>query len=260
MFYAVWLEGQLVWNIPLLTGLICIAVIYGCFVTYYTNIKIYHQKPLLFFLSLTLLYVTIGSPLSTLSHLSFSFHMIQMSILYFMIPPLLLIGVPESFLEIMKGINKLFLPPLAALYTFSVLFLMYHLPVMLSFLSKHSLVHNGYLVVLFSLSFSMWRPIVMDQNKRFAVLSGLLLMPACILFIITGLIGGLNNPFLAQMTSNLCISPLALSSLHILPPPFNTGLDQIMAGILMILMHKFALYIAVRTGKKARVFEWGRMG
>ncbi|MFK9090185.1 cytochrome c oxidase assembly protein [Bacillus salipaludis] len=260
MFYAVWLEGQLVWNIPLLTGLICIAVLYGCLVTFYTNIKIYHKQPLLFFLCLGILYVTLGSPLSTLSHLSFSFHMMQMSILYFIIPPLFLLGIPESFPKILKGINKLFLPPLVALYTFAVLFLMYHLPIVLTFLSKNSFVHNGYLVLLFIMALSMWCPIVKDRNKPFALLSGLLLMPACILFIITGFIGGLNNPFLAQMTANLCISPSAISSLHILPPPFNTGLDQIMAGILMIVMHKFALILTVRFGKKVHVQEWGRMG
>jgi len=260
MFYAVWLEGQLVWNIPLLTGLIGLAVLYACLVKIYTNIKIHHKQPLLFFLCLGILYVTLGSPLSALSHLSFSFHMMQMSILYFIIPPLFLLGIPEPFPKIMKRINKLFLPPLAALYTFAFLFLMYHLPVVLTFLSKNTFVHNGYLVVLLVMSFIMWRPIVKDQNKRYALLSGLLLMPACVLFILTAFIGGLNNPFLAQMTANLCISPSQLSSLHILPPPFNTGLDQIMAGILMIVMHKFALFVTVRIGKKVRVHEWGRMG
>jgi len=260
MFYAVWLEGQLVWNMPLLAGLMCVGALYSFILLSFTNIKIHHQQPLLFFLCLVIIYVTIGSPLSDISHLSFSLHMIQMSILFFIIPPLFLLGIPDSFPEIIKGLNRLFLPPKAALYTFAVLFLLYHLPVVLTFLSQNSFVHNGYLFVLLVMSFSMWRPIVKGQNKRYAFLSGLLLLPACTLLILTAFIGGLNNPLLTQMTATLCISPSDLSSLNILPYPFNTKFDQIMAGFLMMGMHKLALFVTVRIGKKVQVHDWGRNG
>ncbi|WHY76863.1 cytochrome c oxidase assembly protein [Neobacillus sp. WH10] len=260
MFYAVWLEGQLVWNTPLLAGLICVGTLYAFLLLSFTNIKIHHKQPLLFFLCLGIIYVTIGSPLSAISHLSFSLHMIQMSIIFFIIPPLILLGIPDSFPKIVKGLNKLFLPPKAALFTFAALFLMYHLPVVFAFLSQNSFVHNGFLFVLLVMSFSMWRPIGKEQNKRYAFLSGLLLLPACIFFILTAFIGGLNNPLHTQMTATLCISPVDLRSLTILPYPFNTKFDQIMAGILMVGMHELALFVTFRVGKKVQVRDLGRNG
>jgi cytochrome c oxidase assembly factor CtaG len=265
MFYAMWFEGQLLWNTPLLACLICIAVLYVVLVLSFTKIKLHQKQPLLFFLSLSIMYVIFGSPFETISHLSYSLHMLQMSILYFIIPPLFLLGIPDSFLQqvrqlsIFARVSKFFLPPIAALYAFGAMFLMYHFPVVLTTLSQNSFVHNGYLFVLFVLSFRMWGPIASPdskkygskaQNKRYLFLSGLVLMPACLLFILTAFIGGMNNPLLTQLTANLCISPSQLSSLNILPSPFNTRLDQLFAGILMLGMHKFGLTLTVRLGKK----------
>ncbi|WP_369293410.1 cytochrome c oxidase assembly protein, partial [Alkalihalophilus pseudofirmus] len=54
----------------------------------------YHRQPFLFFSSLILFYLTTGSPFAALSHLTFSSHMVQMSILFFIFPPLFLLGIP----------------------------------------------------------------------------------------------------------------------------------------------------------------------
>lgn len=255
MFDDVWLQGQLLWNTPLLAGLIVAAALYGFLLMNFTNGIIHLKQPFLFFLGLVLLYVTIGSPLSTVSHLSFSLHMIQMSMLFFIIPPLFLLGIPDSWRTKSARLSKLFLSPSAALYTFSILFLFYHLPVILTFLSQHSTVHNGYLLVLLYTSFRMWHPIANGQNKRYAMLSGLLLLPACILFILNASLGEVNNPLLAQMTATFCFTPTELSSINLLPAPFNTRLDQMMAGFLMLGLHKFALIVTMRLGKKVHVQE-----
>ncbi|EKN71393.1 hypothetical protein BABA_01885 [Neobacillus bataviensis LMG 21833] len=260
MFDDFWLQGQLLWNTPLLAGFIMAGVLYGFLLVNFTKGKIHPKQPILFFLGLGLLYITVGSPLSTISHLSFSLHMIQMSMLYFIIPPLLLLGMRDSWLTKSTRINKIFLPPPAALYTFAILFLLYHMGVILTFLSQHSNVHNSYLLVLLYTSFSMWRPIVNGQNERYAMLSGLLLLPACILFIFNASLGEVNNPLLAQMTATLCFTPSEFSSFNLLPAPFNTRLDQMMAGFLMLGMHKFALIVTVRLGKKVQMHDWGRDG
>ncbi|WP_040204178.1 cytochrome c oxidase assembly protein [Neobacillus jeddahensis] len=260
MFYDFWLAGQQLWNLPLLMGLICSGLFYGCMMISFTKVKLYHKQPLLFFLSLAILYVTIGSPLATLSHLAVSLHMIQMSILFFIFPPLFILGIPASFPKKMGGIKKLFFPPKVALVVFASLFLMYHTSIVLAFLSQHSFLHNSYLVVLLLLSFSMWRPIALGQNKRYAYWSGLLLLPACSLFIINACIGGANNPLLTEMMATFCMNPSQLSTLTILPAPFNTRIDQIMAGILMLGMHKFSIHLTVRLGRKGIIREWGRNG
>ncbi|MFB4165012.1 cytochrome c oxidase assembly protein [Alteribacillus sp. JSM 102045] len=178
-----------------------------------------------------------GSPLAAINHFSFSLHMIQMSILYFIIPPILLLGIPDYLykqvwkISIMKTVSKLF-PPMISLSVFAVLFLMYHIPITLEILSQYPLIRDGYTLLLFALSLSMWWPITApDRNqrfckgrkKRFSFLSGLILMPACLLFIFNALMDGMNNPFLTQAISHLC---LPASSSFLLPPLFNTKLDQ----------------------------------
>lgn len=267
MFYTMWLEGQLLWNMPLLACLIGLAVLYVFLLLAFTKIKPHQKQPLLFFLSLAIMCINFGSPLAAISHLSSSLHMLQLSILYFIIPPLFLLGIPDSLLRtfgspsLWKRMNKYCLPPIAALYAFGALFLLYHIPVVLTSISQNSIVHNGYLFVLLVLSFRMWQPITTPnqknggpsgQNKRYLFLSGLVLMPACLLFIITALIGGMENPLLTELTVNLCISPSQLSSLNILPSPFYTNLDQMVAGIVMLGMHKFGLILTVRLEKKVK--------
>jgi len=242
------LEHPLVWNIPLLLGLMGIGVIYVVLIRRFTEHKIHHKQPFLFFLSLTLLYLTTGSPLSTLNHLSISLHMLQMSVLFFVIPPLFILSIPETFPPMIQRLN---ISPLAALFAFAFLFSCYHVQVVLTYLSLHSVIHNSYLILLLLLSFIFWHPIVRKQDKRFAFLSGIVLLPACSLLILSGLFGTSTNPFLSGMMASLCITPSSLSSLHLLPPPFNTRADLIIAGVLMMGMHKFALFLTTRLKNRA---------
>ncbi|WP_057760734.1 cytochrome c oxidase assembly protein [Cytobacillus praedii] len=268
------LDGQFMWNIPLLVSFLAIAILYSLMVHHLTEIKMYHKQPLYFFFSIGLLYLTIGSPLTTISHLSFSLHMIQMSILYFVIPPMLLLAIPGNLFNrikkftIIDKLSKWTLSPRVALIVFSILFFMYHLPFLLKIFSLDSYIHNGYMLLLFLLSLYMWWPLVSPdpkkrfserRKKRYVVLSGVLLMPACLFFIFSAFIDGINNPFLAQITAHLCI-PSQSISFNILPPPFNTKYDQVMAGFIMFGMHKIALRVSSqnrREGTDAQVKKFG---
>ncbi|WP_167751361.1 cytochrome c oxidase assembly protein [Lentibacillus salicampi] len=267
MLYDVLLGGLLEWNIPFLAGFTCTAVLYVYLIKRFENIKIYHKQPLLFFLSLGLLYFIIGSPLSTITHLSFSLHMMQMSILYFMIPPLLLLGMPYRLYQqawkipILKRFSKFILPPKISLFIFSLLFLLYHSPVILNNVVQNTFFHNGYLLLLFILAFSMWWPITSPdpkqrfgrrRMKRYAFLSGVVLMPACLLFIVNAFIGGMNNPFASQFTAQLCAPSQASSVNLLLPAPFNTTYDQVAAGTLMLGVHKFGIMLSFRLGNKVK--------
>lgn len=253
-YFEVLLGGQLTWSSPLLAGIICISILYSLLIKRATNIKVNHMQPLLFFLGLGLLYLTIGSPLSNISHLSFSLHMIQMSILYFIIPPITLLGIPKFSSE--RTWKVPLLTSKIALTTFATLFFLYHVPAVLNFLSQNNFDHNGYLVLLFVLSFRMWWPIVRpvtktrfskNQERRYAFLSGLVLMPACLFFILNALMDGMSNPFLTQVISHLC-TPSQSSSFTVLPPPFNTKFDQLMAGIFMLAVHKLGLMLTFKLG------------
>lgn len=257
MYYEILLLGQFEWNLLLFIFLLGIALIYSVLLKRFTTITIFKKQPLFFLLSLSLLYLLIGSPLSVISHLSFSLHMIQMSILYFIIPPLILLGIPEPmFQQIRKGsitkcISKLFVKPKHGLFLFSTLFLFYHLPFVLNPLSQNPMMQNGYLSLLFIFTFSMWWPIVSpdlkqrlhaEKKKRYIFLSGIVIMPACILFISNAIVGGIENPFLNQMTAELCLPP-QMNSLPSLPFQLSTTFDQLMAGTLMLGIHKFSLFL-----------------
>ncbi|MBS4202061.1 cytochrome c oxidase assembly protein [Bacillus sp. FJAT-49732] len=237
MFNSILLEGQLEWNFSLLFILAIIAILYALSLKHFTNIKIYDVRPVLFFISISLFFLVIGSPLSVISHLSFSFHMMQMSILYFIVPPLLLLGIPEKFIKYNFQSLASF-----ALVSFAVLFFLYHMPFVLQTLYQFSFLHRGYTSLLFVLAVFMWWPIVMRRNKRFALLSGLLLTPACLLFIINGIMGGISNPFLQGLSLNLCL-PEHMNVADLLPISINPRFDQIAGGIVMMGLHKFGLML-----------------
>lgn len=263
LLFKVLLAEQLTWNIPLLGFFFCIFCLYGFLSKRKSISSFLSLQPLLFIIGLTLLYVMIGSPLTPISHLSFSFHMIQMSVLYFIIPPLLLLGIPESLydkinhLTNFKKVKIKWIPPNLALYMFAGLFLLYHLPIVLQLLSQHAALQSSYIYLLFSLSFSMWWPIASPkvkqrlstkQKKQYTFLSGWLIMPACLLFIITAFVDGGNNPFIAELTVHLCM-PADSNTFTVLPPPFNTKYDQITAGICMMGLHKLGLMMTLRIEK-----------
>ncbi|WP_255259870.1 cytochrome c oxidase assembly protein [Lentibacillus sp. CBA3610] len=227
----------------------------------------YSKQILLFFLALGLFYVVVGTPLSTISHFSFSLHMMQMSILYFIIPPLLLLGIPYRLYQqawkntVLKRFSKLNFSPKLSLFIFSLLFLLYHLPVTLNILAQNTYSHNIYLLLLFVLAFFMWLPIASPNPKqrfsrwhmkRYTFLSGVVIMPACMLFIVNAFIDGMNNPFASQLTAQLCVPPQTGSVNILLPYPFNTEYDQIAAGILMLGVHKFGLKLSFRLGNEER--------
>ena len=254
MLYDVLLGGQLVWNLPWLVVIVGAAAAYGFFIRYSTNLKINQRQPLLFFLSLIIFYLMVGSPLSAFSHLTFSSHMVQMGILFFIFPPFFLLGIPAP---LWTAGARILLKPKPALYAFAVLFLLYHIPVVLTFLLKNSFYQNGYLIVLMFLAMGMWRPITgydfsPNEKKRFAFLSGLVLLPACLLLVFSAIAGEMNSPYLSQLTVTLCITPSDYHQLQLLPPYYNLQWDQMMAGFFMLGLHKFGIMLTLRLEEKVR--------
>ncbi|WP_188454618.1 cytochrome c oxidase assembly protein [Virgibacillus oceani] len=251
MSFEVLLAGQLEWNFPLMAVFICIALLYLYFIMQFTKIKSYKKQAIFFIIGIGLLFFTIGSPVTAISHLSSSFHMIQISILYFIIPPLLLLGIPAQLerAPFIKKRKKLLFPPMLALAIFSLMFFLYHLPLGTGFLFSNTYFHITYLFLLFIISLRMWWPLVSPFEKKqlykkqinhYAFLSKLLITPACLLFIVSALIGGMDNHYITHFTSQLCIPP-AFATSNILPFPFNTRLDQVLAGTLMLGIHKLSI-------------------
>jgi cytochrome c oxidase assembly factor CtaG len=104
------------------------------------------KHKLSFVTGLLLFYVAQGSPLAYVGHhYLFSAHMMQQSILYLIMPPLLLIGTPAWLVRFLLkpkwlgGIVKVSVKPLFALFWFNLVFSFYHIP----FIMDAASVSNG---------------------------------------------------------------------------------------------------------------------
>lgn len=249
------LAGLFTWNIPLLLVLASLSLLYGLL---FTILKATLPQLWFFLGSLSLLYLLMGSPLATLVHLTFTTHMGQMGLLFFVFPPLLLKGMPIGcleYIEARKAAWSLTKLPLAALILFSLLFLLYHLPVILPVLLNQPSLHTLYIVLLLFMALLMWIPLVFPPDcdvvprKKYARLSGFLLLPACGLFVVSGLMGWMDQ---AQfLPANLCLTPEGLNSL--LPWKINPRADQVSGGLLMMGLHKLSVHgILQNHDKEAR--------
>lgn len=239
------------WSVTFLSILVCIAILYGFLIKQATNLKLYSPQPLIFLLGLCLTYLIIESPLSILSHLLFSSHMFFMSIHYFIIPPLLLLGIPPSVyvylnqFKMIGWIKHLRIQPTLALYLFSILFFTYHFQMILQTFTQFPFIHKIYMHLLFYLSVNMWYPLVystishMEQKKSFVLKSSLLLMPACLFFILIGILNETSHlPLQGQLTASLCLPTTDVISDLL---PINAKYDPLIAGILMLAIHKISL-------------------
>jgi putative membrane protein len=152
-----------------------------------------------FIISLMFVYFAEGSPLALLSHELFSVHMAQMSILYIVVPPLLLLGIPGWFirpllkLAIFRGFLRFFTKPLIILFLFNGLLSIYHVPVVFDFIMGNHMYHVISHTILLLSALCMWWPVIcpvkeLDTVKplhklAFIFANGVLLTPACALIM-----------------------------------------------------------------------------
>ncbi len=248
------LEDRGTWNLDILALLLCLVLVYGILLKQGTK----HVKPILFLSSVSLFYVFVGSPITSFIELSFSLHMVQMGMMYFVIPPLFLLGIPNDMYEkLFSRLKKYyFLSPRHALYLFSILLFFYHVPFIFNTLSQSTLYVNSYEIVLFLLAIIMWWPLTSPctndrlhphQLKRYVFKCGVWITPACLFFIVTAFIDAESNSFLTQMSAHLCIPDS--KSQDFLPPFFQSKTDQFMAGVSMFGLHKLGLLMTRRLDK-----------
>ncbi|MYL58123.1 hypothetical protein GLW20_11460 [Virgibacillus halodenitrificans] len=245
------IQGQLTWNWPFLFILVFITGGYVYYLSRYTNLKPFQKQPLFFYSAMLLLFLLIGSPITDYIKLSFSMHMLQMSGLFFVFPPLLLIGISTIVLsKIQKPkLTRFFAMGRSALYLFGILFFLYHVPLLLTFLLQFPLFHKTYLFILFLLAILMWIPffnnqLSSNQKKKYAFMSGIMLMPACMLFIMSAFFQGGSGPLATQLTAHLCIPDADL--LQLLPAFSFSASDQLAAGFSMLAVHKLAILTVKR--------------
>ncbi|CAH0117964.1 MULTISPECIES: cytochrome c oxidase assembly factor CtaG [unclassified Paenibacillus] len=223
--------------------------------------KISLAKKISFVTGMVLLYVAQGGPISFLSHMMFSFHMVAMALSYIIAPPLLLMGTPAWLWRAILKYNPLrkfgfLMNPIFAAVLFNVLFSLYHVPAVHDYVMLNFTVHRLYYIALFITSMMMWWPLLcpvpewnnMSDVKKmgYIFLNSVLITPACGLIIFAGapVYATYNDPEIWSQAMGYCFSgdPAVLLELYEGPAFFNlfTPLeDQQIGGIAMKLIQEF---------------------
>lgn len=211
-FAEIWSPG---WIIITLS----IAAIYA-----YRSKSVSWGQKLLFYLGLLLFYFAVGGPIDLLGHFLFFMHMVKMAILYMIVPPFAIMGIPKEFYLSFKRYQWLdrtmgfFSRPILANVMFAGLFSLYHLPFLFDLSMTHYLVKSIYTTVLFITALLVWWPVLtpipshqdLSEFRKLAYLylGAFLLAPSCALIVFA------NHPIYATYTDpqtwatalGLCIS------------------------------------------------------
>ncbi|WP_226681095.1 cytochrome c oxidase assembly factor CtaG [Sutcliffiella horikoshii] len=222
--------------------------------------EISNKQRVLFLISMILFYLVKGSPVDLLSHLMLSAHMTQMAILYLVIPPILLMGMPAWVLRkiinlpVVKPVFRFFSKPLIALFVFNVLFSLYHIPVVFDTIKVDMVYHTTYTSVMFLGAFIMWWPLVnpLPEEQRlsgikkigYIMADGMLLTPACALIIFADQpLYTTYSELTAWMAAlALCVPAGTLSGLDLGGPEMFNALplieDQQLGGVIMKIIQE----------------------
>ncbi|RBP05347.1 cytochrome c oxidase assembly protein [Rossellomorea aquimaris] len=227
---------------------------------YLIKFKESFSQSICFFLALVVFYIALGSPLHLLGdQYLFSAHMLEQSIVYIALPPLLLLGLPKKIIEplmawgLKKKIFSILKYPLILLLLFNVLFSLYHIPTVFNTVVGNTLLHNMTHAVLTFTAILMWVPLIPltreletlseIQKIGYIFASGVLLTPACALIIFS------NDPFYTVYSN--------APQLFDLLPPLD---DQRTGGIIMKVFQEIVYgsmigYIFFKWAKKERENE-----
>ncbi|MGA8942820.1 MAG: cytochrome c oxidase assembly protein [Thermoactinomyces sp.] len=201
-------------------------------------------KKAVFLTGLILYYFALGSPLDLLAHEMFSMHMLQMSFLYFAVPPLLLLGLPAYLLRFILSIKPVkiifsfFTRPVLTLFLFNGTMSFYHVPIIFDTIMASETLHIVTHAILMFTALCMWWPIVapvpeMDHLKPLFKLAlifgnGILLTPACAMITFT-------NELLFDTYAEMSQLVPLLSPIH----------DQQLGGVIMKIMQEIVYVTAL---------------
>jgi len=268
-----WLDLQIfgfrgLWSPYFLTFVLCLAVIYYLITGPFRD-RFGKDLPsptvgqqVFFYSGMVVLYLVKGAPLDLLSHIMMTAHMIQMAILYFVVPILVIRGIPEwiwrKFIKfpIIKQLYKVFAHPLVAFAIFNFFFALYHIPFIFDFTKEHQMVHIVVTFFLFVAAVIMWWPLVtpLEEHDRLQALLKMayLLGSVFIIAIPCALIIFASEPLFDAYSSqgawmqamSLCVPPDVLNGLSgdLTGPdmfsPFDILQDQQLGGIMMMTLQE----------------------
>ncbi|NIK70776.1 MULTISPECIES: cytochrome c oxidase assembly factor CtaG [unclassified Paenibacillus] len=218
-------------------------------------------QKIMFVSAAVMFYLVQGGPFSLLGHMMFTFHMIDMSVSYLIVPPMLLLSVPAFIWQRMlaaQGWKKLrfMTHPIAAILTFNMLFSLYHVPLLNDYVMTHFWLHRLVYFILLVAAMLMWAQIanpVPEWNRltdlkkmAYVFANGVLLTPACafIIFAKDPMYAVYSDPTVWVKAMGYCVNnPSQLLVLFDGPQFFNIlsspEEDQQLGGIVMKLLQEF---------------------
>lgn len=221
-----------------------------------------------FLASMIMLYIVKGSPVDLLGHILFSVHMVQMALLLLIVAPFLILGIPNWIWrkvfdrKLLGKFLMLMTKPIISLLIFSLMFSLYHYPIILDTVKLSLILHAVFTITLFISALFLWWPILNTLEGQpklhglkkigYVVLSALLITPACTLIIFVDV-----PVYETYMTGEAWIQAMALcvpaGTLASLPPSITgpqlfTNMpalyDQQLGGIIMKIMQEL-IYVVV---------------
>lgn len=213
-----------------------------------------------FVLGMISLYIIKGSPIDLMSHIMFTYHMVQMAFLLLLVPIFIIKGIPwwvwKVIVEapIVRNIFKLFTQPVVAAFVFAMMFSLYHIPVLFDAIKLNETFHGIFTFFLFMSAFFMNWPLISnvpDQKKMkhfyklgYIIANAVLITPACALIIFN------SHPMYATYTDGevwlkameLCVPASTLSGLSLSGPELFNNMsplaDQQTGGVLMKIIQE----------------------
>jgi putative membrane protein len=271
-FRALWSPYLLIFVLLITAGFFLITIKYRS--VFKNSEPLTKSQAILFIVAMGLFYFTKGGPIDLMGHLMFYAHMIQMAVLLFIIPPILIISIPDWIWEkfwastVFRKTFGFLKKPLIVLILFNAVFSLYHLPIIFDFIKTNIFLHEAYTCLLMLLALGLWWPLVnkietyqsLTGLKKVAYIfaSGVLILPACALIIFNDkpMYATYSNPELWAKSLELCVPPSTLSTLDLSGPEMFNSMslihDQQLGGVLMKVIQEIVYGFVL-----ARVFlEW----
>lgn len=239
---SVWWEWKTEW--VLLALLITIAVLYvrlGRYTAEQQGQTLVAKHISLFMSGLALMYISIASPIDRVGEeYLFSVHMVQHNLMMYLLPRLLLSGIPDWMItywfdssRLFKRIYKFCSQPIFACLAFNLVFTLWHIPFLYDWALRDRLVHNIEHVTMIGTAFMLWLPLWSPlKSER-------LTYPMQMFYLIAIAIAQI--PVFAYVT----FSPVVLYPTYEMAPRLtvmSAAMDQQLGGVLMKINGMLVLF------------------
>lgn len=265
---------QALWS-PYLIGVILIMTVIYFLVTVVWRKGFKVSEPLkkgeaaYFILTMILLYVIKGSPIDLMSHIMFTYHMVQMAFLLLLVPMLIIKGIPwwvwKVVLEapVIRKVFGILTQPVVSAFVFAMMFSLYHMPGIFDTIKLNETLHAIFSFFLFLAAFFMNWPLFDHIPGRkqmkplykiaYIIANAVLITPACALIIFN------PNPMYSTYTEGeswlkameLCVPAATLSGLSLSGPELFNNMkpleDQQLGGVLMKIIQEIIFGIVLAT-------------